>query len=100
MNICQLSFTYHSKGNPSDGFRGKTVSFLIENYSATVEVEANPVGGSSIRILDPLEVDGFIALKQHSRNIVRALYLFMNMYVCINVFLCMHTCISDARMYV
>ena len=100
----------YCKGNPSDGFRGKTLSFLIENYSATVEVEANPSGSSSVRILDPLEVEGFIELDKHSRNIVRAncscVYMYVCvyeciMYVCIRdltyipyIYKCMHTCMQ------
>ena len=29
-------------GNPSDGFQGKTISFLIDNFSACVTIEEYP----------------------------------------------------------
>lgn len=35
-------------GNPSDGFGGKTISFLIENFSATVTIAEIPTGLPSI----------------------------------------------------
>ena len=31
-------------GNPSDGFEGKTVSFLIRNFEATVRLQSNEDG--------------------------------------------------------
>ena len=33
-------------GNPSDGFGGKTIAFLIKNFSAEVTIESMPSGNS------------------------------------------------------
>lgn len=43
-------------GNPSDGFGGKTVSFLIRNFAAVVTVEQRSDGGVEIR--DPAQFSG------------------------------------------
>ena len=34
-------------GNPSDGFGGKTIAFLIKNFFAEVTIESMPSGNSS-----------------------------------------------------
>ena len=55
-------------GNPSDGFGGKTISFLIENFRASVTLSLNP--STKIEIIDPLTFDDFRALLNYSKTIV------------------------------
>mmetsp|Transcript_13927 Transcript_13927/g.20845 ORF Transcript_13927/g.20845 Transcript_13927/m.20845 type:complete len:599 (-) Transcript_13927:588-2384(-) len=54
-------------GNPSDGFEGKTVSFLIDNFAANVTISANGTT-DRIEIHDPIVVDGFDGLITHTAN--------------------------------
>lgn len=58
-------------GNPSDGFEGKTLSFLIGNFAAVVTVEENG-GNSGMEIvrnprLDPLCFEDVGAFVEHTR---------------------------------
>lgn len=57
-------------GNPSDGFEGKTLSFLISNFSAVVNVEEKSGGGLEIvpnPRLDPVCFEGIGAFVEHTR---------------------------------
>lgn len=53
-------------GNPSDGFRGKTLSFLIDNFSAAVSISSC----DRIEIEDPFIANGFEDLHMQSLNLV------------------------------
>ena len=59
-------------GNPSDGFHGKTVSFLIRNFSAEVVMVERP-SAEGIQLVDSLELAGLDSLADHSTKIVRYL---------------------------
>lgn len=56
-------------GNPSDGFNGKTLSFLIDNFSACVKIEGRPVE-MGIDIVEPLHFSRLDDLQQQSILIV------------------------------
>jgi glucuronokinase len=60
-------------GNPSDGFEGKTLSFLIDNFSAVVTITANDNG--TVEIVDPLQLSGLDMLLRQSINYVM-IYIF------------------------
>ena len=57
-------------GNPSDGFHGKTVSFLIRNFSAEVVVVERPLA-DGIQLVESLDLAGLDSLTDHSTKIVR-----------------------------
>ncbi len=59
-------------GNPSDGFEGKTVSFLIQNFRATVTLEPTSAE-RGIEIVEPLAFGGLDELQLHSTVIVSKL---------------------------
>ena len=56
-------------GNPSDGFKGKTLSFLLDNFKATVFITAKDKE-DGIEITEPVLFDNLDDLCKHSRNIV------------------------------
>jgi glucuronokinase len=56
-------------GNPSDGFGGKTLSFLIENFKATVRIEARP-RESGVEICEPVLFESLDDLAHHCTMIV------------------------------
>lgn len=56
-------------GNPSDGFRGKTLSFLLANFKATVRIEARD-REHGVEIAEPVFFDSLDALCSHSQKIV------------------------------
>ena len=64
-------------GNPSDGFEGKTLSFLIDNFFATVTIHANErVEDLSVTlvphpVLDPSSFPGIDGLQLHTLCKVR-----------------------------
>ena len=68
-------------GNPSDGFKGKTLSFLISNFEATVTIRENPSdrSGEHCRavtliphpVLDPSSFCDIAHLQLHTINKVR-----------------------------
>jgi hypothetical protein len=53
-------------GNPSDGFQGKTLSFLIKNFCATVVIESNP----TIEIVESALFLDFIHLAHQTKTVV------------------------------
>jgi len=56
-------------GNPSDGFEGKTLSYLIDNFAANVTISDNGTR-DKIEIHDSLVLDGFDGLLMHTANFV------------------------------
>ena len=66
-------------GNPSDGFEGKTLSFLIDNFSATVTIQANAqyddltVTLVPHPVLDPGSYQGIDGVQLHTLCKVRKL---------------------------
>jgi hypothetical protein len=59
-------------GNPSDGFKGKTLSFLIENFKATVHISARSVE-HGVEIAEPVMFSDMDHLVEHSQKIVRTI---------------------------
>ena len=59
-------------GNPSDGFKGKTVSFLLENFKATVHITEKP-DDSRIELAEPVFFDSLDSLLSHTQKIVSIL---------------------------
>jgi len=57
-------------GNPSDGFNGKTLSFLIQNFCAEVVMVEKP-SAEGIELVDMLQLAGLDSLSNHSTKIVR-----------------------------
>jgi hypothetical protein len=55
-------------GNPSDGYKGKTLSFLLANFKATVRLEEKD--GPGVEISEPVVFDNLDALCAHSQKIV------------------------------
>ena len=60
-------------GNPSDGFEGKTLSFLIANFAAVVTIEEQADGGRGVEIvpnpqLDPLTFAQFGDFVEHTKT--------------------------------
>lgn len=55
-------------GNPSDGFNGKTLSFLIDNFRAVVRIERKP-RGTGVEITEPVFFSSLNALYNHSSKI-------------------------------
>lgn len=55
-------------GNPSDGFRGKTLSFLVNNFVATVVVYPSE---GPLRIVEEAAFDNLLHLHRHSCLLVR-----------------------------
>lgn len=60
-------------GNPSDGFQGKTVSFLLGNFFAQVRIEEQ-AKEKGVEIHDPFVCSSLEALYHHSRVLVRLLF--------------------------
>ena len=66
-------------GNPSDGFEGKTLSFLIENFFASVTIQANEHPGDLTvsliphPVLDPSSYQGIDGVQLHTLCKVRVL---------------------------
>jgi hypothetical protein len=60
-------------GNPSDGFKGKTLSFLLENYKATVHI-TEKLDDSRIELAEPVFFDSLDSLLLHTQKIVCALF--------------------------
>jgi hypothetical protein len=58
-------------GNPSDGFKGKTLSFLLANFKATVRIEERSKE-HGIEIAEPVFFDSLVHLFTHSQKIVSA----------------------------
>ncbi len=56
-------------GNPSDGFEGKTMSFLLENFAATVRIEEQDLS-KGIDIHDSAIFSDATSLIHQSINIV------------------------------
>lgn len=56
-------------GNPSDGFKGKTLSFLLENFKATVHI-SEKLDDSRIELAEPVFFDSLDSLFAHSQKIV------------------------------
>jgi hypothetical protein len=56
-------------GNPSDGFKGKTLSFLLANFKATVRIEERSQE-HGIEIAEPVFFDSLDHLFTHSQKIV------------------------------
>ena len=56
-------------GNPSDGFGGKTLSFLLGNFGSTVHIERRP-RGTGVEITEPVFFDSLNHLVSHSEKIV------------------------------
>ena len=56
-------------GNPSDGFQGKTLSFLIKNFCATVVIESNP----TIEIVESALFLDFTHLARQTKTVVSIL---------------------------
>lgn len=56
-------------GNPSDGFKGKTISFLIGNFKATACIVAQHIE-EGIEISEPVYFDNLGSLCAHSQKIV------------------------------
>ena len=56
-------------GNPSDGFKGKTLSFLLENFKATVHI-SEKLDDSRIELAEPVFFDSLDSLFTHSQKIV------------------------------
>ena len=56
-------------GNPSDGFKGKTLSFLLANFKATVRIEARDKE-HGIEIAEPIFFDGLDSLRNHAEKLV------------------------------
>lgn len=65
-------------GNPSDGFGGKTVSFLIQNFAASVQIDSRP-RSAGIEIAEPVFFSGAHELLSQSTKIVRAAPLYATM---------------------
>jgi len=63
-------------GNPSDGFKGKTLSFLLENFKATVHITEKP-DDSRIELAEPVFFDSLDSLFTHSQKIVSLLMRFV-----------------------
>lgn len=61
-------------GNPSDGFKGKTVSFLLENFKATVHITEKP-DDSRIELAEPVFFDSLDSLLSHTQKIVNMYHL-------------------------
>lgn len=57
-------------GNPSDGFKGKTLSFLLANLNATVRIEERD-DEHGIEIAEPVFFDSLDSLCVHSQKVVR-----------------------------
>lgn len=55
-------------GNPSDGFNGKTLSFLIDNFYAVVRIERRP-RGTGVEITEPVFFSSLNALCSYSTKI-------------------------------
>lgn len=64
-------------GNPSDGFQGKTLSFLLKNFKATVNIEARDKE-HGIEIAEPVFFDSLDGLCSHSQKIVS----YFTLYCC------------------
>ena len=59
-------------GNPSDGFHGKTVSFLLSNFFAQVTITAQSKE-RGVEIHDPALFRDLEALHKHSHTLVSSL---------------------------
>lgn len=59
-------------GNPSDGFNGKTLSFLINNFHTKVTIVKKPIE-YGIELVDSMKSSNLNTLEQHSINIVRTI---------------------------
>ena len=57
-------------GNPSDGYSGKTVSFLVQNFFAEVVMLERSLA-EGIELVDTLQLAGLDSLVDHSIKIVR-----------------------------
>lgn len=54
-------------GNPSDGFHGKTLSFLIDNFAATVTISPSP---GPLTIVEEAVFDDLLHVHRHSSVLV------------------------------
>lgn len=61
-------------GNPSDGFHGKTISFLIDNFRADVTITEQEKS-SGIVLRDVLAFADFNHLCNHSKIVVCQFFL-------------------------
>lgn len=57
-------------GNPSDGFGGKTLSFLIGNFAAEVTVNPRSDESSSISLVEEATFDDFMILHRQTTLLV------------------------------
>lgn len=72
-------------GNPSDGFQGKTLSFLVNNFAATVTI--TPSTGS-LTIIEEAIFEDILHVQRHSTLLVRTLATSMvHLYFNLSLFL-------------